>query len=130
MTADRHNRVPAGRRILLVEPDILARVFVAEHLRQAGLIVVEAIDASEAMAVHRSDLKIDATLVNVASVGETLGFGLARWIRAETNQAHVILVSTAGGMAREINQLSNGEGAASSHEAALLEQRLRRLLRP
>jgi CheY-like chemotaxis protein len=128
MTADRYNPLSAARLVLVVEPDVLVRVVVAEYLRESGLMVIEAIDAVEAMAVHRSDLKVEVTLVNVASIGETPSFELARRIRAETPQAHVVLVSTVASMAREIRQLCSG-GRAGSHKAAMLEQRLRRLLR-
>jgi DNA-binding response OmpR family regulator len=128
MTADRDNPLSGARLVLVVEPDVLVRVVVAEYLRESGLMVIEAIDAAEAMAVHRSDLEVDATLVNVASIGDTASFELARRIRAAAPQAHVILVSTVGGMAREIQHLCSG-GRAGSHRAAMLEQRLRRLLR-
>lgn len=146
MTADRHDPLSAKRFVLVVEPDVLVRVVVAEYLREAGLMVVEAIDAVEALAVHRSDFAIDVTLVNVAGIGDTPSFELARRIRAKTPRAHVLLVSTVESLAREVQHLCSSARAGSasspvssshvssshvrsSHGAALLEQRLRRLLK-
>ena len=43
---------PAG--ILLVESEPLARIAAAGHLRQAGLVVLEAIDGAEALRLLRA----------------------------------------------------------------------------
>jgi DNA-binding response OmpR family regulator len=104
-------------------------VVVAEYLREYGLQVIEAIDAAEAMAVHASAVRIDVTLIDVATVGNMSGFELARWIRSAAPQGRVVLTSTVGSVAREVHQLCDGGAPALSHNAAALEQRLRRLLR-
>jgi DNA-binding NtrC family response regulator len=129
MTADRYKPLSGTQHILIVESDILVRAVVAEYLRECGLLVIEAIDAAEAMAVHSSDLKIDATLINIVTIGETVGFELARRIRSANPQARVVLTSTVANMAREVDHLCNDDETISSHRGAMLEPRLRRLLR-
>lgn len=129
MTADRDRPLSGTQRILVVEPDVLVRVLVAQYLRECGLLVIEAIDAAEAMVVHGSAFDIDVTLINVLTMGDNSGFDLARRIRSINPQARVVLTSNAGNMAREIRQLCSGGETGASRRGAMLEQRLRRLLR-
>jgi CheY-like chemotaxis protein len=67
--------------ILVVEPDILVRMVIADYLRDCGYKVVEGVNADEALAVLEAGKKIDIILAEVRIAGSVDGFGLARQIR-------------------------------------------------
>jgi len=77
---------------LVVEPDVLVRMVVAEYLRECGYKVIEAIGSDEAMAILETGRKIDAVFAEVKLEGMD-GFELAQWIRAKHPQIEVILAS-------------------------------------
>ncbi len=86
---------PAGARslILVVEDEVLVRLFVADELRFAGYAVIEAADAHEALALIRSDVGIDLMLTDVEMPGVLDGAALARLVRAERPYLKVVIAS-------------------------------------
>ena len=79
--------------ILVVEDEILIRAAVAEYLRKSGYTVVEAADATEAVAVFVSGEPIDIVICDVNMPGTMDGLGLARWIKRHRCALPVLLTS-------------------------------------
>ena len=70
----------------------MVRLPIAEYLRECGYHVLEAADASEAMAVVSSD-QVDVVFSDVRMPGRMDGFGLARWLRQNHPRVPVLLAS-------------------------------------
>jgi CheY-like chemotaxis protein len=83
----------ASATVLVVEPDILVRMVIADYLRDCGYKVVEGVNADEALAVLEAGTKIDVILTEVQLSGSLDGFGLARQIRENHPEIDVILTS-------------------------------------
>jgi len=79
--------------IFVVEPDILARMVIADYLRDCGYKVVEGVNADDVLAVLEAGRKIDVILAEVRLAGSVDGFGLARQIREDHPEIDVILTS-------------------------------------
>jgi CheY-like chemotaxis protein len=79
--------------ILIVEPDILARMVIADYVRDCGYRVVEGVNADDVLAVLEAGAKIDVILTEVQLAGSIDGFGLARQIRENHPDIDVILTS-------------------------------------
>lgn len=94
--------------ILLVESELPIRQPLAEYLRECGYKVFEAVNTDEAIIVlTEHDGKIDVVLCEVASEGRVDGFGLARWIRANSS-ARVILAGSVEAAAEHAAGLCEG----------------------
>jgi CheY-like chemotaxis protein len=78
---------------MVVEPDILARMVIAEYLRECGYKVVEGVTADDVMAVLSAGTGIELVLAEVQLAGSMDGFALAQWIRANHPNIDVVLTS-------------------------------------
>jgi CheY-like chemotaxis protein len=85
---------PQAETILVVEDQVLIRLEVADYLRECGYRVLEAADASEAIAVMQTDRRIDLVFSDVQMPGPMDGFGLSQWVR--TNQPVIKVILTSG----------------------------------
>jgi CheY-like chemotaxis protein len=83
----------AAETILIVEDEILIRFDVADYLRSCGYQVIEAANASEALAFLQSGNRVDLVFSDVQLPGSMDGFALARWVRAHQPEIKVILTS-------------------------------------
>ena len=84
---------PAQSTILVVEPDILVRIAIADYLRECGYKVLEGVAAEEAVTVLESKQKIDIVFAEVQLSGDMDGFALAQWIRKNHSGVNVLLTS-------------------------------------
>jgi CheY-like chemotaxis protein len=91
--------------ILVVEPDILVRMVIADYLRDCGYKVVEGVSADDAMAALEAGTKIDVILAEVRLPGRVDGFALARHIRQSHPETDVILTSGAARAADKAGDL-------------------------
>ena len=73
--ADDEDRQPA---VLVVEDEVLIRSAVAEYLRIAGNLVVEAANAAEAIAVFAAGVPIDVVFSDIHMPGTTDGLSRLR----------------------------------------------------
>jgi len=80
-------------RILLVEDEILIRLAMADDLRQAGFIVVEASNAEEALSVLNSTPDISLVLTDIRMPGRMDGVGLANWVRRHAPRIKIAIAS-------------------------------------
>jgi CheY-like chemotaxis protein len=83
----------AKARILLVEDEILIRLAMADDLRQAGFIVVEASNADEALSVLASTPDIGLVVTDIRMPGRLDGVGLANWVRRHAPDIKIAIAS-------------------------------------
>jgi CheY-like chemotaxis protein len=79
--------------ILVVEDEVLVRIMVTEELRAEGYTVIEATNASEALSVLQSSMRIDLMLTDIRMPGDLDGLGLARMVRREHPLIKVVMAS-------------------------------------
>jgi CheY-like chemotaxis protein len=90
----------AGRRaVLVVEDEILIRGTTADFLRDQGYVVIEAMNAMEAVAVFASRAPIDIVFTDWQMPGSMDGVMLARWIYRHHPGIPVLLTSGKGDVA-------------------------------
>jgi len=77
--------------ILVIEPDILVRMTIADYLRQCGYRVFEGATADDVVSVLGTRQKIDVIFAEVRLSGSMDGFGLAQWVREKHPGVGVIL---------------------------------------
>ena len=96
---------PRQHSILVVEDEFLVRLLICDELRLQRYAVIEAIDASEAIAILNSGVHIDLILTDVRMPGEIDGLGLLAFVRA--NQPLIPVIVTSGHLLPE-EVLKNG----------------------
>jgi len=90
--------------ILVIEPDILVRMTIADYLRSCGYRVFEGATADDVVAVLGTQQKIDVVFTEVQLSGSMDGFGLAQWVREKHPGVDVILTS---GIAKAAEQAAD-----------------------
>lgn len=100
-------------RLLVVEDEILIRMFVSEVLRDAGYEVIEATNGDEAVRILTSGVPVDLIFSDVRMPGSTDGLGLLAFVRQ--NLAALPVIITSGHL---------------SHRVALVEGAARFLAKP
>lgn len=81
-----------GPTILLVEDETLIRLSAAEHLRDAGFNVIEAVNGAEAQAVLDAGVKV-ALVFSDINMPQLDGVALAQWLAALENPPAIVLTS-------------------------------------
>jgi DNA-binding response OmpR family regulator len=79
--------------ILLVEEDTAERVYIAEHLTNAGFRVVEAEDADAALDLLEKEAEVHGLVTDAHVPGEIDGFELARVVRDRWPEMAVVMMS-------------------------------------
>ena len=87
---------PRQGQILVVEDDVLMRTMIAEELRGAGLSVIEAASADEALSCFAAGAAIDLLFTDVQMPGSIDGLELARRVSRLRPALPVIVTSGAG----------------------------------
>ncbi|MEO6023858.1 MAG: response regulator [Burkholderiales bacterium] len=101
--SDPQTRAPV---ILLVEDEVLLRMFLSEHLQDCGFHVFGAGSAAEAVEmIEHGSVKIDFVFSDVRMPGEMDGFGLSRWIKANRSGLPIVLTSAEAGKANLADEL-------------------------
>jgi CheY-like chemotaxis protein len=80
--------------VLSVEDELLVRLTVAEELREAGMRVIEAANADEAIQHLRAENWVDFIFADVELPGSMNGLKLAQRVRADF--PHLKLLITSG----------------------------------
>jgi CheY-like chemotaxis protein len=112
--------------VLLVEDDIVIRSPLAEYLRRAGYVVVEAANAAEAIAVFSARVAVDLMISDIHMPGPIDGLGLARWVRRNQRSVRTVLTSGADHAARAANLAE--VFLAKPYQAAEVARKIGRLL--
>jgi CheY-like chemotaxis protein len=84
---------PGLARVLLVEDDVLVRLLIADELREAGLAVIEAASADEALAYLGAGGHADLVFTDIEMPGTMNGLEMARHLKAWTPSLPLILTS-------------------------------------
>jgi len=116
------------KTIMMVEPDVLIRMVIAEHLRDCGYRVIEGVAAQDVWAVLESGRKLDIVLADVKLAGDVDGFSLARRIRQTRSDIDVILTSGIAGVAQESHDLCEEGPIKKPYEGKDVEARIRNLV--
>jgi CheY-like chemotaxis protein len=81
------------QRVLVVEDDILVRLMIAEELRGAGFVVLEALNADEALTMLEGSSSIDLLMTDVMMPGSIDGLGLAAAVRSKWPRLKIVVAS-------------------------------------
>ena len=92
--------------ILVVEDNVLVRLDVAAHLRNAGLRVLEASCAAEALAILGADRTVDLIFSDIQMDSQLDGFTLAKWVRNNLPEMRILLTAGSVSMADAADRLS------------------------
>jgi CheY-like chemotaxis protein len=118
----------AAKTIMMVEPDVLVRLVIAEYLRDCGYRVIEGVAAEDVWTVLESGRPLDIVLTDVRLSGELDGFSLARRIRQTRSDIDVIVTSGIAGAAQESHDLCQEGPMKKPYGPKDVESRIRRLL--
>lgn len=115
--------------VLVVEDEILIRFMVADYLRSAGYIVVEAANAADALEVLTSGERVDIMFTDVQMPGTMDGLMLVRWIYENRPNVQVLVTSGKGDDAALSSGLIAGESFFSKPYALdVVASRIRSLV--
>ncbi len=84
---------PTPRTVLVVEDEVLIRFVICDVLRNAGLRVIEAGNAEEALLFLRTGAPVDLVFTDMQMPGELDGKDLVRIMRTEFPQVKAIMTS-------------------------------------
>jgi len=79
--------------VLVVEDEPLVRLTAAEELREAGMRVIEASDADEAMELLLAGASVDLVFADVVLPGSMDGLELARRLRTDFPDIKILMTS-------------------------------------
>jgi CheY-like chemotaxis protein len=79
--------------VLVVEDEMMVRMPIAEYLRDCGYNVLEASDASEAIAAVGAEGPVSLVFSDVRMPGKMDGFELAEWFQSHYPSVPVLLTS-------------------------------------
>jgi two-component system, response regulator PdtaR len=79
--------------ILLVEDEILIRLWIAPELRAAGFSVIEAATADDALAVLNTGQQVDLLMTDVRMPGSMDGTKLAALVRSTWPNVKIVVAS-------------------------------------
>jgi len=86
-------RAGPRRTVLIVEDEVLVRFPLAQYLRDAGYQVIEASNASDAMALFDSGSAIDLVVADFKLPGGPTGYMLSDWLEMRHPTIPLILTS-------------------------------------
>jgi DNA-binding response OmpR family regulator len=91
--------------VMVIEPEVLVRMTIAEVLRDCGYKVIEGIVAEDVWTVLASGARLDIVFSEVQLAGGPDGFALARDLRRKNPEIDVILTSGVVGAAEKSKEL-------------------------
>jgi CheY-like chemotaxis protein len=86
---------------LVAEDEVLLRLALSDHLREAGFEVLEAASGAEAQLILGAAIRVDVVISDVHMAREGEGFELARWMAETFPEIPVILTSGSAGAQRD-----------------------------
>ena len=116
------------RTVMVVEPDVLVRMTVADYLRDCGYTVIEGVAAGDVWKVLDSGNPLDVVLADVKLSGDLDGFSLSRRIRQTHANIDVILTSGISGAANKSQQLCEDGPIRKPYHPKDVEARIKSLM--
>jgi DNA-binding response OmpR family regulator len=114
---------------MILDPDVLVRITVADYLRDCGYRVIEGVRAEDLWTVLAAGTSVDVVLTEVALAGEADGFAVSRRLRAEYPAVDVILAASAARVADRAAQLCDQGPLDKPYHPQALMRRLDALRR-
>lgn len=114
---------------MVVEPDVLVRMTIADYLRECGYRVVEAITGEEALKILGAGIKVDTVLAAVKLQGAIDGFGLAQRVRNSFSDIEIILTTGVPMAAKKAGELCDQGPLPRPYHPDLIVERLKLLFR-
>jgi DNA-binding response OmpR family regulator len=115
------------KTIMVVDADILARMAVADYLRECGYKVIEAVSGAEVHQVLAAGNPVDVLLIDVLLHASEDGFALGRAIRSERPEIQVIMTTSAGKLADKAGELCDDGPLVKPFHPQELMRRIQRL---
>jgi DNA-binding response OmpR family regulator len=116
---------PELKIVMIIEPEVLVRMVVAEYLRDCGYAVIEAMAAKDLWTVLDSGHRLDVVVAEVSAVD---GFAFAKRVRQTRPDIDVILTSGIMGAAHESHELCKEGPIKQPYQPKDVEARIRVLL--
>jgi DNA-binding response OmpR family regulator len=114
--------------LLILEPEILIRMVVAQYLRECGYTVIEGVQASDFQTLLDSGRELHLVLADVNLSGNVNGFELSRSIRQTHPNIDVILTSGISATADQAHGLCADGPIDKPYHPKDVEARMRVLL--
>lgn len=113
---------------MVIEPEVLIRMIIAEFLRDCGFKVIEGVVAEDVTIVIDSGAHLDIVFSEVQLGGKTDGFALARQLRKSHPEIDVILTSGIAGAAEKSTELCAEGPLKKPYEASDVAARIHLLI--
>lgn len=113
--------------IMVVDADILARMAIADYLRDCGYKVIEASSGTEVRAVLDAGRKIEVLLIDMQLRSSEDGFALAQDIRAKHPGIVIIRTSSAAKLADKAADLCDDGPLVKPYHPQELLRRIHKL---
>ena len=113
--------------IMVVEPDILVRLVIADFLRSCGYKVIEGMTADDVFTVLRAGNIIHIVLADVGLQDGVDGFRLARRLRESRPEIDVILTSGAARAADKASDLCDDGPLGKPYHTEEVMRRIKNL---
>lgn len=114
--------------VMVLEPEVLIRMTIAEFLRDCGYRVIEGIIAEDVWAVIQSGARLDIVFSEVKLAGATDGFALASHLRQTHPEIDVVLTSSVAAAAEKSKDLCDEGPMKKPYHAADVAARIQLLL--
>ena len=88
-----NGQVPTKPTVMVVDDEVIARIVLADELRERGWSVVEAASADEALRVLQGGIRVDLMVTDIRMPGSIDGVALARRARTDLPGLPVVIVS-------------------------------------
>jgi DNA-binding response OmpR family regulator len=113
---------------MVIEPEVLIRMTIAEFLRECGFKVVEGVVAEDVRTVLDAGGHLDIVFSEVRLPGNTDGFALAKQLRNAHPEIDVILTSGIAGAAEKSTDLCAEGPLKKPYQPKEVAARIHRLL--
>ncbi|HTV95674.1 MAG TPA: response regulator [Steroidobacteraceae bacterium] len=113
---------------MVVEPDVLVRMVIAEYLRDCGYKVIEGVSAKDVWAVLDGGRAPDVLLVDVKLSGKEDGFMVAKRVRQTRKDIDVMLTSGVASTVQQSHELCEEGPIQKPYDPKDVEARIRILL--
>ena len=114
--------------ILLLEPEILVRMVVAQYLRECGYTVIEGVSAADFGTLMESGRELHIVMTDVTLADGASGFELAQSVRQTHPNIDVILTYGVSGTADRAHELCGEGPIRKPYHPRDVEDRIRSLL--
>jgi CheY-like chemotaxis protein len=113
--------------IMVVDADILARMAIAQYLRECGYTVIEGVSGAEVRAVLEAGHAVDVLLIDIQLHASEDGFAIAQRVRAEYPQIAIIRTSNTAKLADKAGELCEDGPLVKPYHPQELLRRIQRL---